>query len=92
MRSEKELTDSLPVGNRACRAPDGGRPWDLLRGGGRADRDDSGSSEPDARETRLTSEGIMGWVKPEQRREGTGWGVAADAIAAASAWAGARSS
>ena len=34
----------------------------------------------------------MGWVKPERRREGTGWGVAADAIVLASARAGARSS
>ena len=80
MLRKKELTDSLPVGNRACRAPDGGRPWDLLRGGGRADRDDSGSSDTDARETRPTSEGAMGWVEPGRRREGTGWGAAADAI------------
>ena len=62
---EKEVTDSLPVGNRARRAPDGGHPRELPRGGGRADQDDGGSSEVFARETRPESEDNKGRVKPE---------------------------
>ena len=62
---EKEVIDSLPVGNRARRAPDGGHPRELPRGGGRADQDDGGSSAAFARETRPESEGSQGWVKPE---------------------------
>ena len=85
-----EKVTVFPLATGRDRASDVGHPRELLRAGGRVDETGSGPSEVHARETRPGSEEEDGWVAPERGREGTDWGVAAVAIAAAKARTGAR--
>ena len=85
-----EKVTVFPLVTGRDRAPDVGHPRELPRAGGRADEIGSGPSEVLARETRPGSEDKGGWVAPGRGREGTDWGVAVGAIAAANARTGAR--
>ena len=88
VKVEKETV--FPQATGRYRASDDGHPRGLLRVGGRVDETGGGPSEAHARETRPGSEGGDGWVTPGRVREETDWGVAAVAVAAATAKTGTR--